>query len=299
MSTFTLKTLPEEEYYLSGSAGCAGCAESLAERLALKILGKNTIVVSVPSCASVLLIFPLPTTRVPQHVSIFASAGAALSGIEAALRAKGKAEGVNVVGFIGDGGTFDIGFQALSAMVERGHNVIYFCLDNEAYMNTGGQRSGATPYGAYTATTPVGRIWRGKPQSKKDIMSIIVDHRAPYIATASVAFPLDYVNKVRKAMTIKGPKFIHVHCPCPVGWGFESSKTIEIARLAVETRMWALYEVEHGRYKITHKPRKPKPVRDYLLAQRRFRHLSDEEIDRIQSQVDKAWEVLLAREQPT
>jgi len=291
----TLKTLPKEEHFLPGSAGCAGCAETLAERLALKVLGRNTIVVSVPSCASVLLMYPYPTVTVPLHVSMFASAGAALSGIEAALKARGMAEGVNIVGFVGDGGTFDIGFQSLSAMVERGHNVLFICLDNEAYMNTGGQRSGATPYGASTATTPVGAVQRGKGERKKDVAAIIVDHQAPYVATASVAFPIDYLRKVMKATKIRGPKFIHVHCPCPVGWGFESWRTIEVARLAVQTRMWPLYEVVNGQYRITHIPRRVRPVRDYLRIQRRFRHLTEEEIAHIQRRVDEAWKSLLRR----
>lgn len=289
----TLKTLPEEEYYMPGNILCAGCGESLAMRLALKVLGRNTVVATVPGCASAALI--MGASALPLHVGPFAAGGAILSGIEAAFDAKGLGGRINVVGFIGDGGTADIGFQSLSAMVERGHNVIYVCLENEAYMNTGGQRSGTTPLGAYTTTTPVGKVWRGKDRPRKNMPLLMADHGAPYVATASIGYPLDYVNKVKKAAEIRGPKYIHVLAPCPVGWGFHESKTIEMARLAVESRIWPLYEVVGGVWRITHDVKKPKPVKEYLTAQRRFSHLTAEDIERVQREVDEAWSALQAR----
>jgi pyruvate ferredoxin oxidoreductase beta subunit len=286
MAHLTIEELPSEEYYMPGNALCAGCGESLAMRLALKILGWRTIVITVPGCMSAALI--MGASAVPLLVGPFASGGALLSGVETALEAKGVKD-VNVVAFIGDGGTADIGLQALSAMVERGHNVIYICLDNEAYMNTGGQRSGATPLRAATTTTPGGKLFRGKLQPKKNIPLIMADHETPYVATASIGFALDYMEKVKKAAGIRGPKYIQVLCPCPVGWGYHESKTVEFARLAVATRIWPLYEVEKGRLRITYEPRTPKPVREYLRAQRRFDHLTEEDIAELQELVDKGW----------
>jgi len=291
MAQLTIEKLPKEEYYMPGNALCAGCGESLAMRLALKVLGWKTVVVTVPGCMSVALI--QGASAVPLLVGPFASGGALLSGVETAMEAKGIKD-VNVVAFIGDGGTADIGLQALSAMVERDHNVIYICLDNEAYMNTGGQRSGATPFKAATTTTP-GIGLGGKLQPKKDIPLIMADHGTPYVATASIGLPLDYMEKIRKAMGIRGSKYIQVLCPCPVGWGFHESKTVEFARLAVATRIWPLYEVEKGRLKITYEPKEPKPVKEYLRTQRRFDHLTGEDLAKLQELVDRGWMELKLR----
>ncbi len=294
LKRLTIKDLPDEEYYMPGNILCAGCGESLAMRLALKVLGKNTIAVTVPGCASASLM--MGACAVPLLVGPFAGGGALASGVEAALSAKGKLKGINVVAFVGDGGTADIGFQSLSSMVERGHDVIYICLDNEAYMNTGGQRSGTTPRGASTTTTPVGPALRGKPQNRKNLPLIIADHKAPYVATASVGYPLDYINKVLKASQIRGPKYIQVLCPCPVGWGFRESKTVELARLAVDCKAWPLYEVEHGVLKFTFEPKKPKPLKDYIVQQRRFSHFTDEDIEAMQAMLDEEWKQLKFRE---
>lgn len=293
MRRLSLKELPLEEYYMPGNILCAGCGESLAMRLALKVLGRKTIVVTVPGCASAGLM--MGACAVPLLVGPFASGGALAAGVEAGLKAQGRLEGVNVVAFVGDGGTADIGFQSLSSMVERGHDVLYVCLDNEAYMNTGGQRSGTTPLGAATTTTPVGRFLRGKPQHRKNLPLIMMDHGAPYVATASIGYPLDYVNKVLKASRVRGPKYIQVLTPCPVGWGFHESKTVELARLAVDCGIWPLYEVEGGALKITLELKRPKPLEEYLAQQRRFSHLTSVEVEALKASIEREWMELKRR----
>ncbi|MEM4700052.1 MAG: thiamine pyrophosphate-dependent enzyme [Candidatus Nezhaarchaeales archaeon] len=289
----SLRDLPDEELYMPGNALCAGCGESLAMRLALKVLGRRTIVVSVPGCASASLM--MGACAVPLLIGPFAAGGALASGVEAGLRAQGLLEGINVVAFVGDGGTADIGFQSLSSMVERGHDVIYICLDNEAYMNTGGQRSGTTPWGASTTTTPVGSALRGKPQHRKNLPLLIADHGAPYVATASIGYPLDYVNKVLKASKVRGPKYIHVLTPCPIGWGFHESKTVELARLAVDCLAWPLYEVEGGALRLTYEPRRPRPLKEYLAQQRRFSHFTEEDVRALEALIEREWEELKRR----
>ena len=215
----------------------------------------------------------------------FENSGGVASGVESALRIKGK-DDVNVVAFGGDGGTVDIGLQSLSGAMERGHNMLYICYDNEAYMNTGIQRSGATPYGATTTTSPSGSASFGEDKPKKNMPMIMAAHGIPYVATASIAYPEDFVNKVKKAAETKGPAYIHLHQPCTTGWGFASDKTIEIGRLAVETGSWILYEIVDGKFEITYRPEERKPVKEYLSPQKRFRHLTDEHIEKIQKYVD-------------
>jgi pyruvate ferredoxin oxidoreductase beta subunit len=256
-------------------------------RMALKALGKNVIISHATGCMEVISTpYPETSWRVPWIHVAFENAAAVASGVDAALKTLGKKD-IKAVAIAGDGGTADIGLQALSGMVERGQNVLFLCYDNEAYMNTGIQRSGSTPYGAWTTTTPAGKVLRGEDRPKKNIPAIIAAHGAPYVATASVAYPVDYIKKVKKAASIGGPTYIQVHCPCPPGWRFDSSKTIEIAKLAVLTGMWNLYEIENGEFKLTFKPPKRRPVGDYLKPQRRFRHLSPEGITKIQRQVDE------------
>jgi pyruvate ferredoxin oxidoreductase beta subunit len=221
---------------------------------------------------------------------LFEATGATCSGIVAALKMRGL-EDITVVGWAGDGGTVDIGIQALSGAAERETNFIYICYDNEAYGNTGLQRSGATPYGAWTTTTPT-----GKKERKKDMPLIMAAHRIPYVATACPSYPIDFVNKLRKAKEIKGTKYIHVLAPCPTGWRYDTSKTVEIGRLAVQTGMWALYEIENGKFRLNPPSdrlvdkSKRKPVKDYLSMQERFRHLTEADIERIQTWVDEDWE---------
>jgi pyruvate ferredoxin oxidoreductase beta subunit len=235
--------------------------------------------------------FPESAWEVPFIHVAFENSAAVASGVESALKAQGK-EDVNVVAFGGDGGTVDIGLQSLSGAMERGHNMIYICYDNEAYMNTGIQRSGATPFGASTTTSPAGRESFGKTETKKNMPLIMAAHGIPYVATASIAYPEDYMKKVKKAAETKGPAYIHLHQPCTTGWGFDPSKTIEIGRKAVESGAWSLYEIDQGEFKVTYKPQKKIPVEDYLSTQKRFKHLKQEQIDQIQAYVDANCEEL-------
>ncbi|MCS7131246.1 MAG: pyruvate synthase subunit PorB [Hadesarchaea archaeon] len=279
--------IPEEELLAPGHRACAGCGCVLAMRYLLKALGRNIIISMATGCMEVVTTpYPETSWRVPWIHSAFENAAATAAGIAAGLKALGK-KGIKSVAIAGDGGTADIGLQALSGAVERGDNVLFCCYDNEAYQNTGIQRSGATPFGAWTTTTPIGKVKRGEDRPKKDIPAIIAAHGAPYVATASVAYPLDFINKLRKAAAIEGPTYVHVHAPCVPGWRIETSKTIEVARLAVLTGSWVLYEIERGQLRVTFKPPKRRPVADYLRLQGRFRHLTDEEIAQIQRMVDE------------
>ncbi len=291
-------TIPEEEYMRPGHVACLGCGAAHAMRYLLKGLGERTIV-SIPACCWAVIpgIWPRQNLKVPLLNTAFETTGASISGIRAALDAKGI-EDVSVVGFAGDGGTADIGIQALSGALERRENVIYVMYDNEAYMNTGIQRSGATPPGAWTTTTPVGNTQNWKKEPKKDMMRIVVAHDIPYAATLSVGYPEDFIKKVQKAKEIEGPRFLHVYAPCPTGWRSLPEKTIEIAKMAVTSRTFPLYEVENGAYKITMKPKKT-PVKEYLMSQGRFRHLPVEYIEEIQETADESWEKLLKMEERT
>jgi len=287
----TLKELPKEEYILKGNPACAGCGAAISLRLMFKALGRKVIMI-VPACCTTVIQGPYPYTafKVPLLNIVFEATGAAASGIVAALKKRGI-EDVTVVGWAGDGGTVDIGLQALSGAAERETNFIYICYDNEAYGNTGMQRSGATPFGAWTTTTPT-----GKREHKKDMPMIMAAHGIPYVATVIPSYPLDFINKLRKAKQIKGTKYIHILSPCPTGWRFPGSKTIEIGRLAVQTGMWALYEIENGEFKLSPPSArlldksKRKPVELYLKAQGRFRNLTDRDIAEIQQWVDETWE---------
>ena len=283
-----LRDLPQEEL-LYGSVACSGCGGIVAVRMALKVLGKNTVMVLPAGCImAVSGFFPQMAMNIPLVSTGFPCTAAALSGLVAGLKVQGK-EDITVLGVSGDGGTADIGLQALSGAVERGENFIYICYDNEAYMNTGGQRSSLTPYGAKTTTTPVGRknMWEDKP--KKDLLRIMAAHNIPYAARASISHPMEFMENVRKAKEIKGPTFIHVLAPCPSGWGIDTSKTVEIARLAVESGIWELAEYEDGQYKVTKIIRNRKPVKAYLQSQGRYKHLPPQEIEKMQQEVDAYW----------
>jgi pyruvate ferredoxin oxidoreductase beta subunit len=286
----TTLNLTEEEFVHPGNRACSGCGLSIVYRMGLKALGKNTILVVPPSCLTVLQgLYPVASTKLPCVNVTFASTGAAATGVRAAMKALGK-ENVNVAAWAGDGGTGDIGIQALSGACERGEEIIYICYDNEAYMNTGVQRSGTTPQGVLTTTTPI----KGKLQVKKDVPAIIAAHGIPYVATASAAFPLDFYDKVKKATTISGPKYIHVHTPCPPGWGFESRFTIKVGKLAVETGLFDLYEIENGTFRLTgpslrNLEKERRPVTDYFATQGRFKSLDAEAVRKIQQQVDAKW----------
>lgn len=284
--------LPEEEYFLSGHASCPGCAVALGVRFVLKALGPKSVVVIPPSCIAVMVgPLPLSSMRMPVYTTAFETAAASASGLSRAFRALGQE--VTVACLAGDGGTHDIGFQALSGAAERNEEILYCCFDNEAYQNTGNQKSSATPWGARTTSTP-----QGKATRKKDIVEIMAAHRIPYAATASPGYPDDLVAKVEKARGIGGTRFINILCPCIPGWGTPDDASIRLARLAVESRVFPLYEVEDGeRYTISRIP-KGIPVGEYLRAQQRFAHLTEAEIQQIQREVDRSWERLAQRAAP-
>jgi len=289
-------TIPAQELMFSGHAACPGCGPALAMRLLLKGLGPRTIV-SIPACCWTVIGTPYPTTAL--HMGVLDNAieatGASISGLRAAADALGMKD-LNIVGFAGDGGTADIGLQALSGMLERRTNGIYVMYDNEAYMNTGVQRSGATPWGAWTTTTPTGGGLHGKPEAKKDIMAIVLAHHPIYAATLNPAFPEDFDRKVERARDLVGPRFLHIFAPCPPGWKFDSAQTIALGRLATDTGVFPLYEVIDEQLHITRKTGELKPVSEYLTAQGRFRHLNHSEIERVQQQVRADWQRLLKRE---
>ena len=280
-----------KELFFQGHSSCAGCPEVIAIRNILDVAGKNTIISNVTGCSEIIST-PYPTTSwgVPYIHVAFETAASVASGIEAALKKLKKQ--VNIIALAGDGATFDIGFQALSGMLERGHKVCYICLDNAAYMNTGIQRSSATPYGASTTTSPAGSVSIGNITRKKPIVDIVAAHRIPYAASASIGFINDLKEKTKKALK-KQPSFINIDCPCPLGWRFDSSKTIEIAKLGVETGVVPIYEIEDGKLKINKEP--GKPVKEYIKSQGRFKHLTDKDIEKIQKMVDEDWKSLKQR----
>ena len=288
-----------EELFLPGHRACIGCGEALAVRLACKALGRNSIVVSVTGCIEIISSqLPYTSWRLPWIHTLFENAAAVASGVEAGLKAMTRKERrptpeINVVAMAGDGGTSDIGLQALSGALERGHNFLYLCFDNEAYMNTGIQRSSATPYGASTTTSPAGKMSIGQVTWKKDLPAIAAAHNIPYVATACPSYPRDLMNKVIKGAATPGPVYIHILSVCPTGWRSLPELTIEIGRLAVQTGIFPLYEIENGEYKLNVSPPKLKPVQDYLKLQGRFRHLSEETIAEIQHRVDKEYAKLM------
>jgi len=292
-----LMEIPEEEFIYPGTRACAGCSMALIYRIALKALGPNTIITVPASCLTVLHgMQGFCTTKVSVLHTPFATTGASASGIVASLEDKGLADDVNVVAFAGDGGTVDIGIQSLSGAVERGTNFIYACYDNEAYMNTGVQRSGSTPLGAYSTTTP-----NGKTGYKKNMPRILEAHGIPYVATAISSYPLDLYDKFKNAMKIKGPKYIHILAPCPPGWGYNPKDSIQIGKLAVQTGFWPLYEVIEGKFVLSKNsskyldPKKRKPIIEYLNTQKRFKNISDEDIERHKSYIEDQWKQIQKR----
>ena len=280
----TAQMTAEQELMGPGHLACAGCGAALAMRYALEALGPRTIIV-MPACCWSIITGPLPNSalRVPTFHTAFETAAVTAAGVRAALEMQGKSD-INVVAWAGDGGTFDIGIQSLSGAAERNDDIIYICYDNEAYMNTGIQRSSATPDLAWTTTTP-----RGKLRAKKNIMAIMAAHMIPYAATASIAFPDDFIAKLKKAAGISGTRFFHVLATCPVGWRIPSNLSVKMARLAVHTNVFPLYEVVEGeRYHLTVVSRNL-PVEDYLKPQGRFQNLTAETIAEIQQEVDRKW----------
>lgn len=282
-----------KELLASGHRGCAGCGQMIALRHVLEVAGPNTVAAICTGCMEVISTnYPETAWEIPLIHVAFENSAAVASGVDSALIALGKRKGVNVLALGGDGGTFDIGLQALSGMLERGHDVKYICFDNEAYMNTGIQRSSATPYGASTTTSPSGKYSIGEQRRKKPLAVICAAHNIPYTATATIAYPADLKKKIKKALETKGPCFIHILAPCPPGWIFTSELTVELSRLAVETGVFILWEVENGDLKninITKKVKERKPVIEYLKLQGRFRHLLKNEtaLAEIQKMVDE------------
>lgn len=256
----------------SGHRACSGCGEAMAARMVTDIIGPDAIYINATGCLQVFTTHNQQSSwQAPWIHSVFANAAAVASGVEAALRARG--DDTPVIVQAGDGGTFDIGLQCLSGMIERGHDVLFVCYDNEAYMNTGVQRSSSTPHAVRTTTSPPGRLSEGKHHLKKDMISIIAAHQMPYAATATVAYFPDLKAKVEKAMSIKGPRFLQVLSPCPLGWDHDAAQTIQVSRLAVETGLFPLLELEHGAVTgVMHLPQQ-RPVEDYFRLQGRFKHL--------------------------
>jgi pyruvate ferredoxin oxidoreductase beta subunit len=299
----SLKQLSTRKELLSGGhRGCAGCSGAVVMRQVLLAAGENTVASCSTGCMEVVTtIYPYTAWRIPFIHSAFENSAATMSGIETAYRALKKKglvdKDINFIAFGGDGGTYDIGFQSLSGAMERGHNMLYVCYDNEAYMNTGIQRSSSTPKGAATSTSPAGKVIPGKQEFRKDLTATIVAHNIPYVAQASPSHWNDLITKVEKALSIEGPAFMNVIAPCHRGWRYEMPETIEIARSAVNTCFWPLFEVEKGQWRLTYKPREKLPLKDWLEKQGRFRHLFRPEnehiIDELQAAVDKKWEELL------
>jgi len=290
MSQVVIKDrVPRRELMASGHLACPGCGGTIAMRLVLKELGPKTLMV-LPACCWSIITGPWPQSSlgVPLYHTAFETGAAVASGVRAALDMRGDTD-TTVLVWAGDGGTFDIGLQALSGAAERNENILYVCYDNEAYMNTGIQRSSATPWGAWTTTTPA-----VQPQStrKKDILAIMAAHNIPYAATACPSYPVDLLDKVRKAASIRGMRFLHILAPCPPGWKYSDEQSIELGRMAVQSRVFPLLEVEHGqRWRFT-VPTSREPVEPYLRAQGRFRHLDADAVAAIQHQVDARWAML-------
>ena len=301
-----LKELSKKEDRLtSGHRLCAGCAAPIIVRQILAAIDDPVVVANATGCLEVsTTIYPYTAWNVPWIHTAFETAASTISGVEAMYRSlvkQGKMEdrGLKFVAFGGDGGTYDIGIQALSGMMERGHKALYVCYNNEAYMNTGIQRSGATPLGAWTTTTPVGSVVPGKPRHRKDLTAIAAAHDIPYAAQASPHNWRDLMKKVRKAVAANGASFINVLSSCNRGWRHETDQAIEVTRLAVETCYWPLYEVEDGQWKLTYRPKEKLPIEEFLKPQGRFRHLFSEQnkhiISELQAEVDRKWKQLLDR----
>ncbi len=275
---------------------CPGCGGAVVARIVMKVLGPRTVVYN-PACCMLIFsaTYPYNAFKVPYLQVLFENSAVSAAGVKRALKKLGK-DDINVVAIAGDGGTADIGLQALSGAAERNEDIIYIMYDNEAYMNTGIQRSGATPFGAWTTTTPVGSESAGKFETKKDVPRIMIAHGVPYVATASIAFPTDLINKLEKAKRKKGFRYLQIFAPCPTGWKAESSKTVELAKLAVETGLWPLFEFEDGKYTVNRVP-KFSPLEDYLKIQGRFKHLKPDDIAKMQAWIKARWEREKAFEQ--
>ena len=298
LNVFAVRTLTQREYFAPGHRACQGCAEALAVRLVAKALGRNVIVASATGCMEIVS-SPLPFTswRVPWFHVAFENAAAVASGIESGLKAlmrKGRLpyKKIVTIGMAGDGGTADIGIQALSGALERGHDMIYVCTDNEAYMNTGIQRSSSTPFGASTTTSPSGKMSVGQITWKKNMPAIAAAHNIPYVATACPSYPIDLIQKVKKAAEIEGPAYLHILSVCPTGWRSAPELSIKLGRLAAETGVFPIYEIEHGKYRLNIDFPQLRPLKEYTRLQGRFRHLTDEILQQIEKRLHQEYDQL-------
>lgn len=314
---FTAKDIASKpDTFLPGHRACAGCGPANVLRMVMKATRGPTIVTEATGCMEVVSsIYPYTSWAVPWLHTAFETSAANASGIDAALKVlkrkgKLKQDHIDIIAFAGDGGTFDIGFQALSGAVERGHDFLFILYDNEGYMNTGIQRSGGTPMGAATTTTPAGSVMPGKLQHKKPITDIMVAHDMDYVATATPYYWKDMLQKVRKGLEVEGPAFMHIFAPCPRGWRSEPAKTIEYAKLAVESCVFPVYEVVKGKYELSTPsklvalaPQKKKPITEYLKGQGRYRHLftpqNQHVVKELQRFTDKGWEKLQKKVEQT
>lgn len=302
---FNLREISRQKELLApGHRLCAGCIEPVVVRQVLQVAGPNTVVACATSCLEVSTsAYPYTAWRVPWIHSLFENAAATIAGVEAAYKAllkKGRLsvdQPINFIAFGGDGGTYDIGLQALSGAIERGHRFLYVCLNNEAYMNTGIQRSSASPIGTWTTTSPVGTLTKGKPQPRKDLTRIIAAHGTPYVAQASPHLWKDLMRKTERALAVVGPTFINVMAPCPRGWRSPDEIGVQLGKVAAETCVWPIYEVDHGVWRLNHIPREKKSATEWLKLQGRFSHLLRPEnshlLERYQAGVDRAWNELL------
>ena len=294
----------KESAFSSGHRMCAGCPVPIFTKMLTRVTDYDVVVGSATGCLEVAgSIFPYSAWKVPWIHTAFENVAAMMSGVETLYRVHRRQnktdKKIKCVAIGGDGGTYDIGIQSLSAAMERGHDLLYICYDNGAYMNTGIQRSGATPLGAATTTTPAGTVVAGKQQQKKDLTCIMIAHHIPYVAQASIHNPVDLSNKIKKGIELDGPAFLNVLCPCIPGWRIAPDMAVESARLGVETCFWPLYEVEDQRYNINYRPKEKLPVTDWLFTQGRFRHLKDDKwsylVDDFQARVDEQWHWLLGQ----
>jgi len=304
-NVFASRLLPKEDFVSCGHRACQGCAEVLAMRLVHKALGRNTIAASATGCMEIIS-SPYPETawKIPWIHVAFENSASVCSGVEAgykALMRKGKypKRKINFVAYGGDGATADIGLQFVSGAMERGHDMVYICYDNEAYMNTGIQRSSSTPLGASTTTSPAGKVSIGQQTWKKNVPEIMVAHNIPYVATINPSYPFDLMRKVKKAAEIEGPAYLHAYSACPTGWRMRPELAIQIGRAAVETGAFPLYEVENGKYKITEEIQDFRPLRDYLKPQGRFRHLTDDVVTDVEARLRKEYRALQAKVEMT
>jgi len=290
----TIRDVPEEDLIAGGGPLCGGCPAVVGLKLTMKALGKDTIIINSSGCMTLFVTYPFMTTKVPWFHNAIENAGASATGVYHALKQLKKDRRVTVLVFSGDGATYDIGFQSMSGAFTRGDKYIHVCYNNQCFSNTGVQMSSATPFGAETSTTPRGKECEtGNVYHRKPMVKIMAAHGSPYVATASIGYPLDYMNKLLKAKEKKNqPAFIDLLCPCPPAWAFSHGKTVEFAKLAVDTGAWPLYEIENGRFRITHAPEKLRPVKEYLKLQGRYENLRAKDTKKFQDWINEQWNLL-------